>query len=63
MPQKVICEACGEVLYNGVDLKPPEEVIQQFNGKCPRCGRQLVFNPEKVEIKGLTNKQNMLEGF
>ena len=56
MPQKVICEACGEVLYKGVDLKPPEEVIQQFNGKCPRCGRQLVFNPEKVEIKGLTNK-------
>jgi len=52
MPQKIICEVCGEVLYNGVDLKPPEEVIQQFGGNCPKCGKKLKFNPEKVEIKG-----------
>ena len=59
MPQKIICDACGEILYEGADLKPPEEVIQQFNGKCPKCSRQLTFNPVKVDIKGLNNRKVM----
>ena len=53
MPQKIVCEGCGELLFNGLKLRPPEEVIQEFDGKCPYCGKKLVFNPDKVEIKTL----------
>jgi len=47
----IVCGKCGSILYSGSDLKPPEEVIQQYNGRCPSCGKKLVFDPEKVEIK------------
>jgi|GEM_PF-2878570 len=53
MPQKIVCDGCGEVLYEDVDLKSPEEVIKKFNGKCPQCGKKLVFDPQKVEINSL----------
>ena len=56
MPQKIICEGCGYVLYDSDDLKPPEELIKELEGKCPKCSKKLIFNPEKVEIKGLTNR-------
>jgi len=53
MPQRIICENCGSVLYSGMELKPPDEVSQQYAGKCPHCGKKLVFRPEKVDIKVL----------
>ena len=51
MPQRVICENCGEVLYEGEDLKPPEEIVQQYNGKCPKCGKKLSILPKSVEVR------------
>ena len=51
MPQKIICGSCGEVLYDGNDLKPPEELIQQLKGVCPSCGKKLAFDPAKVDIR------------
>jgi len=51
MPQKVVCQDCGCVLYDGADLKPPDEIIQKHNGKCPKCGRKLSFIPQNVEVK------------
>jgi len=51
MPQKVVCDGCGEVLYDNKDLKPPIEIIKQMNGKCPQCSKKLIFDPQKVEIK------------
>ena len=51
MPQKVICEKCGFVLYEGSDLKPPDEIIQTHDGKCPKCGKQISFVPKKVVVK------------
>lgn len=54
MPQKIICGGCGEVFYEGTNLKPPEELIQQLKGTCPKCGRKLHFDPRNVEIKGAT---------
>lgn len=51
MPQKITCGSCGEVLYDEKDLKPPEEVIQQLKGVCPRCGKKLSFDPAKVDIR------------
>jgi DNA-directed RNA polymerase subunit RPC12/RpoP len=51
MPQLVICENCGAILYKGVDLKPPDEIIQEHDGKCPKCGKKLSFTPKNIEVK------------
>jgi hypothetical protein len=29
IPQRVICHGCKHILYEGKDLKPPDEVIAQ----------------------------------
>lgn len=51
MPQQIICHGCGELLYEGTELKPPDEIIQRYNGKCPKCGRKLSMVPTSVEVK------------
>ncbi|MEM3442242.1 MAG: hypothetical protein QW667_00515 [Candidatus Bathyarchaeia archaeon] len=51
MPQRVTCHECGYVLYEGVELKPPDEILHQHNGKCPACGRKLSLIPINVEVK------------
>jgi len=51
MPQKVLCSKCGAILYEGLELTPPDEIVQRFNGKCPRCGKKLSFNPTNVDVK------------
>ncbi|MEM3609201.1 MAG: hypothetical protein QXM65_08130 [Candidatus Bathyarchaeia archaeon] len=53
MPQRVICQGCGQVLYEGVDLKPPDEILNQYNGKCPKCGKKLSLIPIDVDVKPL----------
>jgi len=50
LPQRISCEKCGAVLYEGMDLTPPDEIIQRYDGKCPKCGRKLSFNPINVDI-------------
>ncbi len=50
MPQRIICGDCGKVLYEGNDLKLPEELIQQLKGVCPECGKKLSFDPTKINI-------------
>jgi len=39
------------VLYEGADLKPPDEILQQFDGKCPSCGKKLSLLPINVDVK------------
>ena len=51
MPQSVICHECSYILYTGKDLKPPDEIIQKHEGKCPKCGKKLSLLPIDVEIK------------
>jgi hypothetical protein len=51
LPQRVICHGCNFVLYEGGELKPPDEVIQQHEGKCPKCARKLSLLPLEVEVK------------
>ncbi|MDH5447431.1 MAG: hypothetical protein OEY24_07415 [Candidatus Bathyarchaeota archaeon] len=51
MPQKVFCQKCGYTLYEGPELKPPDEIIHKYNGKCPKCDRKLSFIPIDVEVK------------
>ena len=54
MPQKIVCGGCNEVFYEGTDLRLPEELIQQFKGICPKCGRKLTFEPKNIEIHGMS---------
>ncbi len=51
VPQRIVCRKCGEVLYSGLELLPPEDVIRRYGGRCPRCGNKLHFDPENLEIK------------
>jgi RNase P subunit RPR2 len=51
MPERVICQQCKTVLYEGDELKPPEEIIQSLNGRCPKCDRKLSIIPTIVEVK------------
>ena len=51
MPQKIICEKCGFILYKGAELKPPDEIIQALDGKCPKCRKKISFIPKKVEVR------------
>jgi rubredoxin len=50
MPQRVSCQGCGHVLYEGPDLRPPDEILQEHEGKCPNCGKKLSFVPVDVNV-------------
>jgi hypothetical protein len=51
MPQRIICHGCKHVLYEGAELKPPDEILQNYDGKCPKCGKKLSLLPIDVEVK------------
>jgi hypothetical protein len=51
VPLRVICQGCGHLLYEGAELKPPDEILHQYDGKCPRCGKKLSLVPIDVEVK------------
>ena len=50
LPQRVICQQCGYVLYDDAELKPPDEILHEHNGKCPKCGKKLSLIPINVEV-------------
>jgi len=51
LPQRIICQQCGYVLYEGADLKPPDEILHKHEGKCPSCSKKLSLIPIDVEVK------------
>jgi hypothetical protein len=51
MPQRVACQGCGHVLYDGPELRPPDEILHGIDGKCPNCGKKLSLVPIDVEVK------------
>ena len=51
MPQKTTCRDCGFILYEDMDLKSPDEIIEQYDGRCPQCGKKLTFVPSEVYVK------------
>jgi hypothetical protein len=56
MPERVICQGCSHVLYEGAELKPPDEIIQKYNGKCPKCSRKLSLLPTDVQVLPLKKR-------
>ena len=51
MPLLVICHECGTTLYEGEALKPPDEIIQEYDGRCPSCNKKLSYVPKNIEVK------------
>jgi DNA-directed RNA polymerase subunit RPC12/RpoP len=50
LPQKIVCSECGSILYNGVELETPSEIIQRHNGVCPQCKKKLEFESGRIKI-------------
>jgi hypothetical protein len=38
-------------LYEGAELRPPDEILHEFEGKCPKCGKKLSLIPIDVDVK------------
>ena len=51
LPQRVYCSKCGYILFEGIELTPPDEIIQRFDGRCPKCGKKLSFEQGAVDVK------------
>ena len=51
VPLLVICHECGAILYEGEELKPPYEIIESYDGKCPNCGKKLSYMPKNAEVR------------
>jgi RNase P subunit RPR2 len=51
MPQKIICSECQTVLYEGLELESPSEIIQRNNGTCPKCGKKLDYDTNNLDLK------------
>jgi hypothetical protein len=32
-------------------LKPLEDIIQMYDGRCPSCKKRLSYVPKKIEVK------------
>jgi hypothetical protein len=45
-----MCQKCNFLLYEGNSLKPPDEILNNHNGKCPKCGKRLSLVPKNVEV-------------
>ncbi|MCW3982720.1 MAG: hypothetical protein NWE96_01845 [Candidatus Bathyarchaeota archaeon] len=57
MPQRVICHGCHHVLYEGPELRPPDEIIQENGGNCPKCNRKLSLLPLDVEVTAVNKRR------
>jgi hypothetical protein len=57
VPQRVICHGCSHVLYEGSELKPPDEIILEHEGKCPKCNRKLSLMPIDIEVKPINKRK------
>ncbi|KXH75837.1 MAG: hypothetical protein AM326_08560 [Candidatus Thorarchaeota archaeon SMTZ-45] len=51
MPFKIYCDGCQTLLYFGETPKAPYEIIEDNNGRCPKCARKLASEPISLEVK------------
>lgn len=51
VPQRVVCQGCGHLLYEGAELRPPDEIMHEHDSKCPKCGKKLSIIPVNVDVK------------
>jgi len=53
MPLRATCKECGHVLYEGKELKSPDEIRSEYvkSDKCPQCGKKLSYSPIDVDVR------------
>jgi len=56
LPQRITCGSCGVVLYSGIELESPTEIMQRYNGICPKCRKRLNFDTETIKIIPVAEK-------
>jgi RNase P subunit RPR2 len=50
VPERVFCDACGAILYDGPELESPSDVIRRYYGACPKCQKSLSYEADRVRI-------------
>lgn len=50
LPQNVRCSKCRAILYSGLELESPADVMQRYNNVCPKCGKPLEFSIKNIKI-------------
>jgi len=50
MPQRIYCSGCQATLYDELELESPAEIINRYNGACPKCSKKLKFEPDAVKF-------------
>jgi len=56
LPQRIACGNCGAILYSGLELESPMEIMQRYNGICPKCRKRLNFDTETIKIIPVAEK-------
>ncbi len=50
MTFEVICENCGNIIHQGMELRYVNDVIKSNSGKCNKCNKELLKKDFKIEI-------------
>lgn len=53
LPQRVVCGKCDKILYEGVEVIQPIDILMQYNNICPNCGRKMEYNLSKIRLTTL----------
>jgi len=57
----VIRDKCSVLLYERGDIKPPNDIVLDYDGKCPNCGKKLSFAPINIEVRAIASQDNAHE--
>ncbi|MEM1607149.1 MAG: hypothetical protein QXW55_03510 [Candidatus Bathyarchaeia archaeon] len=49
-------------MYQGYDIKSPEEIYEMYSGRCPKCGRKLSLMPQKIEVLPVRERPGKNQG-
>lgn len=63
MPQRIYCGGCDATLYDGLELESPHEIIERYHGSCPKCSKQLKFDPDKVKFDKFNEESPILPNY
>lgn len=56
LPQAIRCGKCRSILYEGMELKSPFEIIELYEGKCPKCSKRLSSVPIEVKVTRISEE-------
>jgi len=51
VPERIFCGVCHLIFYEGEVLISPLDIVEENDGKCPNCGKELDFLFSGIVIK------------